>query len=502
MHHARFLAGVLGLAVLVIWFQSASGAWHSDLAGNEDEPSHAVSSLMVRDYLARGLTSSPLRFAEDYYLHYPKVGIGHWPPLFYFCQAAWMLLFGRSKLAMLALMAFLAVVLAAAVLAWTQRTCGLIAGFFIAALLVTSPLVQAQTFSVGPDLLLALLCFLAVAAFGTYLETAQPSHGLLCAALALSAVATHGRGTLLVFVPLAMSVLDRRWVVSGVYRLLAIALSVLAVFLPQWMGQSAGPSPGSALDAAVWFPWRAGTAVGWPLILLAAVGALAAFRLARERQRWIAILALLLSVWFYHIVVSVGWDNRYLMPAALAIAVLAGAGWRLLSGWAARRPWQRYALNAVSLVLACGILAQRAGSPVQKSSPGYDTMLQAVFAAGDPGRVFLVAGDAAHEGSLIAHLALREREPAHVVLRASRALASSDWLGSHYRAAFPNVEALSHSLDASPVALVVTQRLTKPLHMRQLDQALQPNGTVWREVQTPAIPPDTRLFRRTGLRKP
>jgi len=46
-------------------------------------PAHAVTSLMVRDYLATALGQNPLRFAEDYYARYPKVALGHYPPLHY-----------------------------------------------------------------------------------------------------------------------------------------------------------------------------------------------------------------------------------------------------------------------------------------------------------------------------------------------------------------------------------------------------------------------------------
>ena len=52
-----------------------------------------MTGLMVRDYIAAGFPDSPFRFAENYYLHYPKVAIGHWPPVFYSIQAAWMLIF-------------------------------------------------------------------------------------------------------------------------------------------------------------------------------------------------------------------------------------------------------------------------------------------------------------------------------------------------------------------------------------------------------------------------
>ena len=83
---------VEAMAVFAVFFaavvvlQLLSGAFSSAFGGYPDEPAHLVTSLMARDFLAdaniQNLTH-PLQFARDYYYHYPKVAIGHWPPLFY-----------------------------------------------------------------------------------------------------------------------------------------------------------------------------------------------------------------------------------------------------------------------------------------------------------------------------------------------------------------------------------------------------------------------------------
>lgn len=31
---------------------------------------------MIRDYIANGFPASPMKFAEEYYVHYPKVAFG------------------------------------------------------------------------------------------------------------------------------------------------------------------------------------------------------------------------------------------------------------------------------------------------------------------------------------------------------------------------------------------------------------------------------------------
>src|SRR5664280_2187093 len=71
--------------VVVLW-QSVSGAYRAELAAHADEAAHYVTGLMLRDYAASFFPTSPVRFAEQYYLHYPKVAIGHWPPVFYIIE--------------------------------------------------------------------------------------------------------------------------------------------------------------------------------------------------------------------------------------------------------------------------------------------------------------------------------------------------------------------------------------------------------------------------------
>jgi hypothetical protein len=52
---------------------------------------------MVYDYLAGVPKENPLAWAENYYLHYPKVAIGQWPPGYHVMEALWSLVWGRPE---------------------------------------------------------------------------------------------------------------------------------------------------------------------------------------------------------------------------------------------------------------------------------------------------------------------------------------------------------------------------------------------------------------------
>jgi hypothetical protein len=94
---ARELFLFASFLAIVIALQWASGAYQAEFGGYPDEPAHYVTSLMVHDYIVGLHWGSPLQFAVDFYRHYPKVALGHWPPFFYIVQALWMLLFSVSR---------------------------------------------------------------------------------------------------------------------------------------------------------------------------------------------------------------------------------------------------------------------------------------------------------------------------------------------------------------------------------------------------------------------
>ncbi len=94
------------------FLQILSGAYRAEFAGYPDESAHYVTSLMVRDFIAGGNYTNPVQFADDYYAHYPKVALGHWPPLFYAFGGLWMLIFSASRQSVLLGMAVFTAVFA------------------------------------------------------------------------------------------------------------------------------------------------------------------------------------------------------------------------------------------------------------------------------------------------------------------------------------------------------------------------------------------------------
>src|SRR5205823_3692724 len=101
--------------------QRASGAFEAEFSGYPDEASHYMSGLLVRDYISAGFPADPWGFAQNAYLHYPYIGIGHWPPLFYALEGVWFLLFSSSRISALLFVATITAVLGGLVCGVVRR---------------------------------------------------------------------------------------------------------------------------------------------------------------------------------------------------------------------------------------------------------------------------------------------------------------------------------------------------------------------------------------------
>jgi hypothetical protein len=122
---------------LIVALQAAGGAYASGFGGYPDEPAHAVTSLMMRDFIAGLDFRHHLQFAPQYFLHYPKVAIGYWPPIFYGALGIWFLIFDASRGTTLIFIAVVAATKASIIYLTGKRLIGRLAGVLAAALFVS-----------------------------------------------------------------------------------------------------------------------------------------------------------------------------------------------------------------------------------------------------------------------------------------------------------------------------------------------------------------------------
>jgi hypothetical protein len=208
------------------------------------------------------------------------------------------------------------------------------------------------------------------------------------------------------------------------------------------------PSWHFASEAFPYYLGKLGFAVGLILAVLLGIGMLVRLTRGSERRgRWAALAGLILGVIVFQCIIPVGLEERHLIPAipAAVMFILAGA----VAGpqWLARRqkggafPAGAGVRVAVAL-LVIGFIGVELSVRLLKSAPtkhwsGFAKLAEEILAEDPSGkRGILISSDATGEGVFIAELAMREQRPLHVVKRASKELAQSDWAGRNLRRRF------------------------------------------------------------------
>ncbi len=482
------------LLVAAVALQWHAGAYASDFAGHPDEAAHAVSSLAILDYFRLGFPSNPVRFAERYYVHFPRLAIGHWPPLFHATEAAWMLVAGRGRTALLSPLAVWMACLGAAMFAWTRRHSGLTAAVVCVPLVLSTPFLAASLSIVTPDILLGFIVFCAAAVWGAYIQSRRRRDLLIFIALAIAAVATHPRGLVVGLVPLVSA-----WLLAEKGKfpwrpfLVSVLVSVVLLLPRLYRGAASIQAASIALDAGGYLAlaWRA---FGWPAIVLAAAGAAAIFLQRSADRRGLAFLALGVSAFLFHSMTGTTMEPRYLVTLVPALTICAAAGWRLL--W--RMPVAAGALVAVRFVLVAGavfVAAANLSRVARKADTGYARL------PAEDHLVSVVAGDPEHEGAYVAEAALRDRRMRRIVLRASKMLASSTWAGRQYRAKFADPAEIRSWLDDMGASLVVVQETSRVPHVGQLLRAVRESKD-WRAAGSAGSEREVTVFARSGPTPP
>jgi hypothetical protein len=158
------------------------------------------------------------------------------------------------------------------------------------------------------------------------------------------------------------------------------------------------------------------------------------------------------------------------------------------ANWWFHQPWwQRIKTVPKTIMVGLALVALFAfnlhGSPIKRhygfSEVAQDLLSHPTF----KDSVFLVCGSPTSEGVLISEIAGRESRPGHIVLRASKMLASEDWMGSHYQPLFHDEQEMLRYLEGVPVGIVVIDedgRLTP--HGRLLFQGIQLHPEKWKLI--------------------
>lgn len=472
-----FLALALGLQIL-------GGAYRCEFGGHPDEAGHYVTGLLIRDFIARAKPGNPMSYAKTYYVHYPKVALGNWPPGFYVVQAAWTLPFGAGRTQVLVLMALVGAVLASVIAGVAAARVPRPLAAACGTVFLLLPLVQSHVAMVMTEPTIALLALVATLFWARYLTDGRPADSLVFGVVAAACILTKGTGFLLAGVPVLSLLAARRWdllkrvsfwLAAVVVVLLAGPWTLLTFNLAKEGWLEGGPSLAFTLRAIPYYAGKLHQAMGSPLTALLLLGlalALAkAWREGRKAGLEAALAALVLSVLLLHILVPCGHEPRHLIPALAGGCILAALGaqeiWTRLGN---TRLGRRGEAAVLALLLAVVFGFETLAIP-QKGYAGFQAVAERILA--DPkenGTGLFVSSDARGEGMFIAEIAMREKRPGHIVQRASKLLASSSWSGGDYAAKATDAAELAQVFAEAKVGLIAVdttvpaERLAKMPH--------------------------------------
>jgi hypothetical protein len=512
---------LLSLA-LCLTLQWRSGCHGAELSGYPDEPGHYVTGLMVSGFVFGGwLERSPMQFAERFYLHYPKVALGHWPPVYYTVQATWAALFGKSISGLLYLQAILIALMAGLVFYYGRLRYGWLLAGLVALVLVLLPVTQELSWQVMSEPLLALLTLAATLSMAAYFETGRRRWLVVFAVAAEAAIHTKLSGIVLVGLPVSAAVFLARWDVLKNRFFWATQVTVVALALPWqlWTKVMAMNGLDGPITAQLWLQQSAGfftlfpQVFGAPLALLVVAGTIVALWPGDNRERDpLAVACALVGIGtlLFHSISPSGVEGRRIfmaIPGFLLLSGLAAAGVGRWVGGA------KGLLVCTAVFLVCGGMSLLlVAHPVPKVQVGYRAAAEWLVAThGTQEQAILVGSQVDGEGMLVSEVAQLQPRPSSYLVRASKLMADSDWSGRDYQLIINELDTLERALDSIPIRYLVLDRFPtgepKP-HTRLLRELVTKRPQLWLpRKRFPAVMPvsgeagEIIVYERAGLRE-
>lgn len=397
---------------------------------NTDEPRHLMTGVFFRDLLADGALVHPARYAVNYFLQYPALGLLLWPPFFHALEGGVMLVLGTEVVVARILVGLLGALGCAYLYALVSRTHDRTTAALAVLLFALSPLVFTLSRYVMLEVPTVAFGLMATYHGLRFLQVERRwDLGLAAAATAAALLTRFDAIYLLVF--LAGSILvTRRFRLLGRTDVWAAALLVVLVVLPVYgviarelgwfrAAQVAQRIPGGSrplgLDALLFYPRAVADQVGWPTFLAALVGLLGSLAPARARRNWPYLT--LAAAAYLTLTLLPNLRPRYSIYMIPAVAALAADGCLTLAAFI---PWRWFQFLPPVLVVA-GAAGLTISKPVRYVR-GYENTVGWVVAEAGPSGTVLFDGELT--GNFVYQV--RQRDPARRlgVLRADKLLYS------------------------------------------------------------------------------
>lgn len=482
---AALVAGMAAVVALAVAFALRMDAFGAGFSG-ADEPSHYLNAYLVWSWLTEGFGTNPIAFAKELYVHYPKLSIGHWPPLYYGVTGPLLFALPHDPAIAFGLNLAVTVLPALMVMALLAPRIGTGWALLAGAWLVSVPLTIESASFLMLDQAVAALALAGAVVWNRYAAAPTLRDALLYGLIAGAAILVKGNGWLLGLVPVIHMALSGQVRLAINWRTWAGGAVALALAAPWTAISFAITSDGFNYAWGLDYTLTALRVFGGSLafdhvgvagVILAVAGLATALRALRNdplRPLALACLSLILATVLFHAIVPVDLAARY-MAAAVPPLVLLGAvgGWALVGRLGV--PPRRRGILAVTL-LAILMLPGLTFLWAQDGKVDLRMDVAAAAVTGTAPTVVVVDGSSGAEGALAAETAIRDPARQVWVVRSSDLLAASDFMGNSYalrhETAAEVLAALS-DLGAGMIVIAQGEGVQPYPHNAQLLAALQ-----------------------------
>jgi hypothetical protein len=425
-----FAAAAIGIVLAAV--QWAGGAWSAEFDAHPDESAQFISGRVLWEYLRTLPPGSPLDWAGQYYLHYPKVAIGHWPPLYPAAEALWSLVFGSSRSSAMGLQWLLGVaaLIGLYTLARNRLPLPITAGILL--VIIATPVFQQSLEQSMADLACLLLSILFMHAMLRLTERADGRSALLVALVLFAAGMTKGTAVALLPVPAVVLLVERRRITKISAWQCVAGAALLAICIAWYAATTNVRSAGGVTSRIPWPVGQLGALAGWGFV------ALAFFGLQRKALPVIAA-SMIASAAAVSFGLRAMLETRHWIIVLPAVLLLAGYG-------VSRFPRRYMALPPAAALLLFPF------SWFHQKPDGYVALLHQLHL---PARILISSGRPGGEGAWIAEVAIADHYPGSLVARASKTLARSNWEGNRYELLEATPAAAARRLDELALDVVV-----------------------------------------------
>jgi len=444
------MAVVLLVVIAEFVLQVGSGVYQTERGVYADEATHFTTAILVRDYLREGIGQSPVAFAEQFYLSFPKIAPFMWPPLLHVTLGFTMLLpFPAQPLALVA-MALLTAWIAVRACLMVASEYGYWAGIPVAMVFLGIRTVQDSSTAVMADVVVAAMAIEAARFLARYWGSGSLRDAQWFGLFAGLSCFAKGNGLAVVLMAVFLLLVTWKWSVlkeKGIYWAAAIVAVIAGpLMVLSWYLYDTN----SAFHPVTWdrvqrFALGYGgiftSQIGWPWAVCSIIGAVAA--LFRNRKPlWLTAFCLWFATWFFHSTTSqaAGIEPRYVLLGFAPFVMLAPVG----IGWLA---------SQIPALRDRSVLAVRIAMPLlgilffgftfqwlHRQPMGYRAVAERLHKEIKPDELILVASDGSGEGAFVSEFASMEPRPKVNILRGSKMIADQDWMGNKFRLRYDSPE--------------------------------------------------------------